>query len=195
MALYFIGGVNGVGKSSLCSAVANQSDKYWYINGSSLLMERLGIRDGDYDSLRSCPEKLKSDAMVELLADVRKRTEQSGQIGLYCGHFVKLYLGKNFSSKGAWFKEVDGLMLVWSTPSAILQRIHLDEKTGRRTNRALFFNSSNFYKMLCLTRAQLLSYSVAISQARKYHKPLKITFNRQGEFSKSLERFKNSIIK
>lgn len=53
---YFIGGVNGVGKTTFMSELLSRDKRFKLFKGSFELMKRLGLNEGDYRPLKQFPE-------------------------------------------------------------------------------------------------------------------------------------------
>jgi len=66
MSLLFIGGVNGVGKTSIIEKTASVSPSVLAIDGARQLMKQLDINNDDYNKLRSIPEESIEKALVNL---------------------------------------------------------------------------------------------------------------------------------
>lgn len=137
--LCFVGGINGVGKSTLISEI-EKIKKYRIIHGSALLMERMGLDRGDYDSLRKLPDKLKDEEWDKAMNYVIE-TSEIGQCTLIDSHYSHIKLGVATKVLGDWVSGMDGLFLISANPSEICRRIDIDvSKKGKKRN--IFINDS-----------------------------------------------------
>src|SRR5665213_1727358 len=85
---YFIGGVNGVGKSTLLKRIQEKRpNDFEVISGSKLLMESLGIA-GDYDALRALSNEQKAQAWAECVNQLLEAPRTANL--LVDSHYVNL---------------------------------------------------------------------------------------------------------
>lgn len=171
MGLFFIGGINGVGKTSITNSLAGRCSKIKVLSGTEELMERLGIEKGGYEQLRRIPEEEKSEAFAELFLDLKK-SYQRNDIVLVTGHYVKILNGRITPSFGPWYGVCTAAILVASEPNMILKRILRDELEGSRADRGLFKTDSSMEeKVRCLNNAQILSSKILTCAKREYKIP------------------------
>ena len=127
----FVGGINGVGKTTTLNMVATSLGMK-HIKGSSLMMEYIGF-PGDYEKLRSLSkeqqDKLWSECAEALL---------SGNFGdsfLLDAHYLSLNRGKINATVGDWINNFDAIILLSAPIESIWQRITADKE---KRDRALF---------------------------------------------------------
>ncbi len=131
--LCFIGGINGVGKSTLISEI-EKIKKCRIIHGSALLMERMGLNKDDYDSLRKLPDKLKDEEWDKAMNYVIE-TSEIGQCTLIDSHYLHIKLGIITNVLGDWISSMDGLFLISASSSEIYRRINIDaNRKGKKRN-------------------------------------------------------------
>ncbi|MEK7078120.1 MAG: AAA family ATPase [Patescibacteria group bacterium] len=167
MNLVFLGGVSGVGKTSVAREFAKESLVH-VLDGSAELMKWLGITDGDYDRLRSLPEKVKEKALTDLFRTLAG--EDNHETTIVTGHYVKVLNGKITSSYGPWYQHCITLVLVVGNPKLIVRRILCDEVSKKRTNRSLFGNkqASLQEQIDFIKDAQLRSTEVMAKAAKTF---------------------------
>lgn len=127
---YFVGGVNGVGKTTLLKAIADADPSFVVVRGSEELMKWLGIPN-DYDALRALPQEFKKKEWVGCLADILTRT--TDQDLLLDAHYLNLINGEQTIVTDVWLDAFDVAVLVEATPGEIYARIRKDQR-----DRALF---------------------------------------------------------
>jgi adenylate kinase len=169
----FVGGINGVGKTSVVKAAARELG-YEYIHGTSLLMNYLGF-DSDYEQLRALKQEERDIAlgkcMEELLASKDKVIADS--------HYMGLVRGKVDQVTDAWISGFDAFVLISAPFEDVWSRIEADSK---HRDRALFpqgnsteENKRMLYNYMTRTRDEFLALSL------KYHKPHIEISNRKDE--------------
>ncbi|HSX42300.1 MAG TPA: ATP-binding protein [Candidatus Saccharimonadales bacterium] len=128
---YFVGGVNGVGKSTLLDAIAKKSSNFRVVKGSEELMRWLGI-PGDYDALRALPREKKRVEWVKCLEKLLD--DHYGHDLLVDAHYLNMIDGVVTEVVGEWIAWFDAAVLVTAPPAEILKRIEGD----RARERGLF---------------------------------------------------------
>lgn len=169
MALIFVGGVNGVGKTSI-SGILSKKALVKTVHGTSELMKRLGVPIGDYAQFRMFPEEMKERAFEETLRSLALRYTEDTL--LVTGHYVKILEGKVTRSIGHWYKSCSALLSLTADPESIFRRVFSDEKNGRRSERKLFGQGmSSAEKVSLIERAQEESIGVMKLASRQFRVP------------------------
>lgn len=193
MSLFFIGGINGVGKTSITNFLAEESSEIKVLSGTEELMKRLGIKVGDYEKLRMVTEKEKDEAFADFFFDLKK-SYQENDVVLVTGHYVKTLNGRITPSFGPWYGLCDAAILVVSEPKVILERILRDESEGSRVNRNLFgIDFSTEEKAQCLNAAQVLSSEVLARAEREYGIPVFRIENPEGRLHCAAKNLSTSL--
>ncbi len=170
MGLLFLGGVNGVGKTSIAQALRKRLSVR-VLDGSSELMKWLGIADGDYVKLRILPKKVKERALTDLFCALSK--ESGVETTIVTAHYVKVFNGKIAPSYGLWYSYCRVLILLIGNPESIVRRILYDELINKRINRSLFSNEQRSLreKIDFIKRAQLMSTEVMLKASESFRIP------------------------
>ncbi|HSX14939.1 MAG TPA: ATP-binding protein [Candidatus Saccharimonadales bacterium] len=121
----FVGGVNGVGKSTILRKVANLDSRFEVIHYASALMQQLGLAPGDYDSLHTIPQAKRLAVTQQMMENLAERRTQ--KVRLIDGHYLILVKGVISPIAGDWVKLLDALILIKAAPQVILDRIQKDE--------------------------------------------------------------------
>lgn len=136
---YFVGGVSGVGKSTLLEAVSNKQPDMRIVHGASMLLRALGLAPNDYEALRNTNENQKNSAYARIV--MHEAVDNVGQPGVvvFDSHYLNLVRGGVHRTVGTLDESrmfaLDGLILVTTTnPATIYNRVARD--TSR--DRALF---------------------------------------------------------
>lgn len=177
MALTFIGGINGVGKTSVAELICSLDNRFRVIKGSQVMMQRLGI-ENDYDAFRAMDENVKNAEFINLLNELRDAKGST----IVTGHFVKILDGTLSPSLGPWYSICNRIILLTSNPKMILKRIMVDEAQSMRVNRRLFssYMTSHNLQVAFLHNAQDLSRSVLESIQETASIDTAVFYNQQG---------------
>lgn len=159
----FVGGINGVGKTSVVKAAAGALG-YEYIHGSSLLMKYLGF-DSDYEKLRALKQEERDIALGTCMQEMLLSKDNV----IADSHYMGLVRGKVDQVTGEWIAGFDAFILISASFEDVWSRIEADSKDR---DRALFplgnsaeENKRMLYNYMIRTQEEFLSLS------RKYHKP------------------------
>jgi len=182
---YFIGGVNGVGKSALLREVSTRHPEFRIVKGSSAFMEWLGITPGGYDSLRALPDEYKRTEFGEMMNDLLSKPPKDGKIMLIDAHYFHYKRGEMIDTTGKWISMLDALFVVTGETEEILKRISEDAK-----DRDLFPYSSSIEEQKELLEKYLeLTIQKAKEISEKYGVPLFIIKNTQGDMEETINSF------
>lgn len=125
---YFVGGVNGVGKTTLLKKIAETQPGFVVVKGSEELMKWLGI-PGDYEALRALPDEQKREEWARCLERLFEANQ--GRSLLVDGHYLNLIDGVVTSVMGEWACRFDAFVLVTAPTVDILRRIDKDSDRDR----------------------------------------------------------------
>jgi adenylate kinase len=135
---YFIGGVNGVGKTTVLEHIVNfnknrknKKEKYILLKGSCLLMKWLGIKDKDYKTLRTLNPKLKNRETGKMILQIMRSNHGKGITYLFDGHFIHYNNGKPVDVIGDWIKKFSILIFISASTKNILNRSLTDKNKER----------------------------------------------------------------
>lgn len=187
MSLIFVGGINGVGKSSIIQELA-KIPSVKVLDGATTLMKYLGIPTGDYEQLQELPESLTDKAIEKLFRDLSLERSQKNIV--VTGHYVKVLRGRLSPSYGPWYQYCTALVLVLSNPQSILNRVLRDETSRIRVERNLFGEKhhSPQAKIRFLEAAQLISAEIIERAAKNSQKPYFYIQNMDGQLQTAVEQ-------
>lgn len=131
---YFLGGVNGVGKSTFSTEIVTRNPEFSLIKGSSFFMEWLGLDLGDYSSLRLLPKRYKHKELNRMMISLLSSPSNKKSV-LIDAHYFHYNYGRLIDATGKWMSMVDVLLVVTADVKKILSRIEKDNK-----NRDLFYD-------------------------------------------------------
>lgn len=185
---YFVGGINGSGKSTLLKKIAKEDKRFKIIHGSEYLMKHLGIKNGDYEALRSTSDYKKELAKEQIAKEVTSQ-KNSGETVLFDAHYIKIYNGKIYSAiEGNWISLFQKLFFVKSDPKEILSRIENDTK-----DRKLFsYNHvTEEEKIKFLSECSSRAIDSMEKAGKKFKIPTFTVNNKEGNIDKCVEDFLN----
>jgi len=185
MGIIFLGGVSGVGKSSVAKEIAIKLP-VMALDGSSELMRHLNIPEGDYENLRNIAEVIKERAMQEIFCQISQYYR--AETAVITGHFVKVLNGQIMSSYGLWYSYCAHLILIECDGSAILDRINDDQSNSKRIQRSLFnYDQSLGERISLIEDAQRASYEIMMQASKEFCVPAIRVKNPQGKLSSTVE--------
>ncbi len=126
---FWIGGINGVGKSTILKRVAVMDENLEYVSTSQLLMNHLGL-GGDYEKFRALPQSKKVAAMGVVMNQIKSK--KTTICRLFDGHYTNLIYGDFSAVTGGWIEHMDGLVLIAAPLNDVYRRIESDYKTRDR---------------------------------------------------------------
>lgn len=185
---FFVGGINGSGKSTVLKEISAKDERFEVIHGSKYLMEYLGIEKGDYETLRSTPDDTKEKAKENIAKEISSRKDPS-KIVLFDAHYIKIHNGKISNAiEGNWIALFEKLFFIKSDAKTILSRIENDPR-----DRKLFSSqcSTEKEKLAFLSKCSDLSLSVMKEAGKKIGVPTFNIENEDGKIEKCVESFLN----
>lgn len=193
----FIGGINGVGKTSVIKTFSKKQRNRSLVFGSAFFMDWLGIKKGEYEALQKVPDKkalAELNEMVNYLVKKKKFDKYVSYVFID-GHFLNIRNGIAKKWVGKWFALMNGMVLMISSPTDILKRIENDMKKKNR-KRNIFFGTETYKeKIKFIVKWNKMSENIIIELGRRYHIPIKIINNKGNNISKAVDQLTNFIIK
>lgn len=182
---YFVGGVNGVGKSTFLKELTQQEPQFKILKGSSAFMDWLGIEQGDYDSLRALPDDHKRQEFDKMMEKVLSEPLDDGKILLVDAHYFHYKRGKMVDTTGDWISMIDALFVVTADSGNVFKRVSEDEK-----ERDLFpVGSDENTQRQMLDRYLEGTISLAKQLAEIHGVPLVVLENRQDNIKSTVKEF------
>lgn len=182
---YFIGGVNGVGKTTFLTEVSIRYPKFRVIKGSSAFMEWLGIAQGDYKSLRALPDEYKRVEFDKMMNDLLSKPTEDGKILLIDAHYFHYKHGKMIDTTGDWMSMLDALFVITGRTDEVFKRVSEDNK-----DRDLFPDDTLPEEQRELLGVYLeRTIQKAREVSKKYGVPLFILENVQGDLEETIDSF------
>ncbi|MFH1233613.1 MAG: AAA family ATPase [Patescibacteria group bacterium] len=139
--LYFVTGVNGVGKSRFIKELINEREDFSHIQGSSELMKRLGIENGNYEKLRNFDEKIKNDIFERIIFEASEKYHDNlSEHAIVDGHVLNMICGKVVRAmSNNTLKLFSSVIYLHAETNEIIGRLEKDN-SGR--DRAIFEKKS-----------------------------------------------------
>ncbi|RJR24754.1 hypothetical protein C4578_02435 [Candidatus Microgenomates bacterium] len=147
---YFVGGVNGVGKSTFLAEVSTKHPEFRVVKGSSAFMKWLNLEPGDYDSLRVLPDGYKRIELDRMMNDLLSKPSTDGKIMLIDAHYFHYKRGEMVDTTGEWLSVLDAMFVVTGDTEEVLNRIAKDSK-----DRDLFPREASFEEQRVLLEKYL----------------------------------------
>lgn len=121
----YVGGANGVGKSTILRRAAQIDKRLEIIHLASGIMQQLGIAPGNYDALRATSRAVQDSATTAMIDALTAR--QTHKVRLIDGHYSYLVAGAFRPATAAWIDQFDALVLVTADTKIIWHRVQADE--------------------------------------------------------------------
>ncbi|HSW65654.1 MAG TPA: hypothetical protein VLI54_00755 [Bacillota bacterium] len=130
---YFVGGINGVGKSTIVRELVAAEPSLEHIHTTSLIMQWLGIAPGDYEHLQSLPEAHKTEQNQLMLTHHLGVAGQQYRQLVLDSHYLHILEGRTSQLiTGDWPRFLGALVLIEADVESIHERISCDSPTRRR---------------------------------------------------------------
>jgi len=192
MSLIYLGGINGSGKTTVAQVVSRRLPNLHIVHGSRELMRQLNLSENDYKTLRSIPEKIKEEAFIELLQNLKSKN--SNRTIIVTAHYVKILEGRITPSLGDWYGYFDKLILVTGSSREIFNRIIVDQISNRRTGRDLFGGlEEEEDKIEFLQKAQNTSRQVVEQVFKEFKIPYFLLLNPDGKMDLAVDQLINIL--
>lgn len=137
--LYLVTGINGVGKSKFIRKLLDHRRDFSHIQGSSRLMERLGIDQDDYEKLRNFDETAKKESFGLIMLEANEKYGSSlSEHAIIDGHVLNIRNGKVVRIiDNDELRLFSAVIYLYAPADNIIRRI---KKDARFRNRAVFGN-------------------------------------------------------
>ncbi len=186
MAILYLGGVSGAGKSSIAEELPKRIP-VTVMNGATELMAFLGLSRGDYGGLQKLPNFVKERGLTDLFRRLALTTSSSMLV--VTGHYVKMLNGQVSPSYGPWYGYCDKLVLVSSPSRVIFERILRDECSGVRSGRNLFGKvASEKEKVGLIEKSQADSGDILNRAVEEFARPGFRIENEEGSLDAAVEQ-------
>ncbi|MEX0918403.1 MAG: AAA family ATPase [Candidatus Paceibacterota bacterium] len=183
--VYFVGGVNGVGKSTLLTEISIRYPEFRIIKGSSLFMEWLGVTPGDYNSLRSLPDYYKISEFNKMMDNLLSKQVLDERVMLVDAHYFHYKRGEMIDTTGDWMSSLNALFVITGEVEEIFKRVLEDTK-----DRDLFPRGTSRYEQKELLRIYLEGTNQKAQEiSNRYRIPLFTINNIQGNINKVVDYF------
>lgn len=187
--IYFIGGVNGVGKSSFLQALLLKHQGFEVLWGSRKFMEWLGLQPNDYDALRNLPDDYKDKELDKMMKKLLKEKVSNGRTLIIDGHYLNCKRGEVVDSTGNWISFFDALFVISASPKTILRRVEEDESKNNHKRKLLPADFTKEQKLELLDNFIRMTTDKAREISEKYQMPYFIIDNNKDGFGDIIEEF------
>ncbi len=187
--VYLVGGVNGVGKSSLLQEISANYPEFEVFKGSAKFMEWLGLPPGDYKALQELPDDYKNLEVCKMMMQIFKSKPRPGKTLLIDAHYFNYKQGALIDATGEWVSFLDALFVVLAPPETILQRLELDQTTKDRARDILPPNADYNKKIEMLYGFIQATINKAQELSQKYKIPYFLINNGSEGFGHAVEEF------
>jgi|SRR3989344_6263244 len=127
---YFVGGINGVGKSHFLKKLKELKPEYETVDGSRAFMDWLGFNN-DYEKLRNLTPTIREARFTDFVSHTINNAQAETLV--FACHYLVLVRGDIVQVARDWLTRFDGAILMKAKPEAIYDRISKDDR-----DRALF---------------------------------------------------------
>lgn len=130
---YFLGGVNGVGKTTILNSLLEANPNFELFKGSAKLMARLNLQPGDYTGLRALPDELKEMEVSAMMEEVLAEGKPEDSPLIIDAHYINYKRGEMRDATGPWMRHLSCLFVIEAPAEIILQRANEDLESGKRS--------------------------------------------------------------
>ncbi len=185
--IYFVGGVNGVGKSSFLKELSSRYPRFEVFWGSVEFMKWLGLKDGDYQSLRSLLDAYKDSELDKMMRGVLRKSTPKNKTLIVDAHYLNYKEDDVIDATGPWMSLLDALFVVSASPETILKRLKSDKKIGRSRN-LLPKEISQVDRIVLINKFLRLTLEKAREISKRYKIPYFVIDNNNG-LDRAIEEF------
>lgn len=186
--IYFVGGVNGVGKSSFLSKLSSKHSEFKVFWGSAEFMKWLRLKQGDYRGLRDLSDTYKDLELDKMMKVVLQKGAPKNKTLIIDAHYLNYKKGKVVDATGLWMSLLDALFIVSASPETILKRLKNDKKIGRSRN-LLPWEISQVDKITLINKFLRLTLEKAQEISKKYKIPYFVIDNNDNGLDRAIEEF------
>lgn len=184
---YFLGGINGVGKTTFLTEIQSLKLGFSVIRTSLKLFEWLDIPLGDYSKLRALPATYKNIQLENMMYSILKDDFYNNKDTIIEAHYLNLNMGAIYETIGQWVSEIDAFILINSEIKIVWNRIKNDSSNR---NRDLFpINSTKSEQIALLEKYATLTKLKAKEISCQYKIPLLIIENEDNHLSRAVNSF------
>ena len=179
---YFVGGINGVGKSYFLKKLRELKPDYEMVDGAKAFIEWLGF-DNDSEKLRHLHPDIRDSRMAEFISHTLNNNQS--ETVMYAGHLLVLIRGEVVYATQEWLARFDGIVLITASPEVILERIANDPR-----DRALFKESTSRDDSIEILKGYNLKENVEFLRlSDKYGLPKILINNTDGVVDNTVSQF------
>ena len=179
---YFVGGVNGVGKTSFLDTLKIKKADYEIIDGSRAFLGWLGFGD-DYEKLRRLHDSIRDARLAEFINQLISKSKSETLV--FAGHYLSLVRGEIGYIVRDWLAKFDGIVLMTATPEIIYERISKDSR-----DRALFKEGTTKEEAIKTLKDYIVKENVDfLASAEKFGVPKLLINNTDGDIDRIVAEF------
>jgi adenylate kinase len=177
--IYYFGGINGVGKTTLIDAIVHRAD-FEAIQLTRRLISFLGL--AGYDELRARSQADNRRDLAHLMDELIVGAETKHY--LLDAHYLNLRKGEVDRITDTWIKDMSALILVKADPAEIYRRIKHDNK-----DRALLADELPADQYIERLRQYQDQTEAEFAQLAKLHMLPSLIIENNNDIAQSTERF------
>lgn len=188
---YFVGGINGVGKSAILDKLLEIDNRFTVLSGSKYFMQWLGLKEGDYKTLQLLPHNFKNKELNKMMQYLIHNPLAKNKSLLISAHYLRIIEGEISDAIDDWISLFDGLFLIIAEPKMILKRLENDFLVNGRNRNIFPQNISNENKLHLLNKYQAITLKKIKELSKKFNIPFFVIQNNLLE--KALSKFINCL--
>jgi len=186
--IYFVGGVNGVGKSSFLKELSSRYAGFEIFCGSTEFMKWLRFKEGNHKNLMNLPDAYKDLELKKMMRWVLEKDVRKNKTLIIDAHYLNYKEGSLVDVTGPWMSLLDALFVISASPKNILKRLKNDKKRGRIRN-LLPGGIPQDEKVKIIDKFLKLTIKKAQEISKRYGTPLFIINNEDNYLNEVIKEF------
>lgn len=187
--IYFVGGINAAGKTTIVNEIKKVRPEFKIIQGSKSFMEWLGVGFGDYTTLRALPDDYKNAEFGKMIRWFIGQQTKKDEHLIIDAHYLTLKPHEVVDATGDWVSLIDALFVITAPCKEILDRMETDQKKTGRFRPIFHDGTTQKQKISSIRSLQERTVWFAETLSEKFRIPMFEIQNKNKKVAIAVEKF------